>query len=110
MENGSLTNFWFVRSRNWFAIHESQALNSYSNKECTRNVHQIRTHIQKMYKLYKTCTHFRLKMDWNLKCMFFVYKINVQTGSLHAKWCKPGHDPSQNLIKICQVVTIYKIW
>ena len=21
-----------------------------------------------------------------------------------------GHDPSQNLIKICQVVTIYKIW
>ena len=21
----------------------------------------------------------------------------------------PGHDPSQNLIKICQVITIYKI-
>ena len=28
---------------------------------------------------------------------------------LHVNWCKPGHDPSQNLIKICQVVTIYKI-
>ena len=31
-------------------------------------------------------------------------------GSFHVKWCKSGHDPSQNLIKICKVVTIYKIW
>ena len=27
-----------------------------------------------------------------------------------AKFLRFGHDPSQNLIKICQVVTIYKIW
>ena len=26
-----------------------------------------------------------------------------------AKFLRFGHDPSQNLIKICQVVTIYKI-
>ena len=31
-------------------------------------------------------------------------------GSFHVKWPKPGYDPSQSLIKICQVVTIYKIW
>ena len=27
--------------------------------------------------------------------------------SFHAKQCNPGHDSSQNLITICQVVTIY---
>ena len=31
-------------------------------------------------------------------------------GSFHFKWCKPLHDLSQSLIKVCQVVTIYKIW
>ena len=30
-------------------------------------------------------------------------------GSFHVKWCKSGHDPSQNLIRICKVVAIYKI-
>ena len=29
-------------------------------------------------------------------------------GSFHVKWCKPGHDPSQNLITICKVVTILR--
>ena len=29
--------------------------------ECTKNVHQIPTYIQKMFNLYKTCTKFRLK-------------------------------------------------
>ena len=29
--------------------------------------------------------------------------------SFHVKWSKPGHDPSQSLIKNFQVVTIYKI-
>ena len=31
-------------------------------------------------------------------------------GLFHVKWCKPGHELSQNLIKFCQVVTTYKIW
>ena len=31
------------------------------DNECTKKVHQINTYIQKMYKLYKTCTKFRLK-------------------------------------------------
>ena len=32
------------------------------DNECTKNVHQIPAHIQKMYnKLYKNCTKFRLK-------------------------------------------------
>ena len=31
------------------------------DNECKNNVHQIPTYIQKMYKLYKTCTKFRLK-------------------------------------------------
>ena len=29
--------------------------------ECTKNVHQILAYIQKLYKLYKTCTKIRLK-------------------------------------------------
>ena len=36
----------------------------------------------------------------------------IALGSFHTKWCKflrLGHGPSQNLIQICQVVTIYKI-
>ena len=40
----------------------------------------------------------------------FNHEAGKYNGSLHVNWCKPGHDPSQNLIKICQVVTIYKIW
>ena len=32
------------------------------DKECTRNVHQIPGYIQNIYKLYKTCTNFKLKM------------------------------------------------
>ena len=31
------------------------------DNDCKRNVHQIPTYIQKMYKLYKTYTKFRLK-------------------------------------------------
>ena len=31
------------------------------DNECTKNVHQIATHIQKMYKLYKTYTKFIIK-------------------------------------------------
>ena len=31
------------------------------DKECTKNIHQILTYIQKMYKLYKTCAKFKLK-------------------------------------------------
>ena len=47
------------------------------DNECTKNVHQIPTYIQKMYKLYKTCTKFILKKTWNLKYMFFVHTNNV---------------------------------
>ena len=49
------------------------------DNECTKNVHHISTYIQKMYKLYKTCTKFRPKTAWNLKCMFFVHTNNVAT-------------------------------
>ena len=31
------------------------------DNECTKNVLQIPTYIQKMYQLYKTCTKLRLK-------------------------------------------------
>ena len=31
------------------------------DNEYTKSVHQIPTHIQKIYKLYKSCTQFRLK-------------------------------------------------
>ena len=31
------------------------------NNECTKNLHRISTYKQKLYKLYKTCTKFRLK-------------------------------------------------
>ena len=27
---------------------------------------------------------------------------------MQAGWCKPGYDPSQNSIKICQAVPIHK--
>ena len=49
------------------------------DNECTKNVHHISTYIQKMYKLYKTCTKFRPKTAWNLKCIFLVHTNNVQT-------------------------------
>ena len=39
--------------------------------------------------------------------LFSMSYINI--GLFHVKWCKPGHDPSQDLIKICQAVTLYKI-
>ena len=41
------------------------------DNECTRNVHQIPTYIQKLYKLHKICTKFRINTAWNLNCMFF---------------------------------------
>ena len=53
-----------------------------------KNVHQIPTYMQKMYKLYKNCTKFRLKTAWNLKCMFFcTYKqcTNYTNPIQHAK-------------------------
>ena len=49
------------------------------DNECTKNVHQIATYIQKMYKLYKICKKFRLKTARNWKCMFSVHKNNLQT-------------------------------
>ena len=49
------------------------------DNECTKNVHQIPTYIQKIYKLYKTWTKLRPKTAWNLKFMFFVHTNNVQT-------------------------------
>ena len=37
-------------------------------------------HSTTMWKLYRTCTKFRLKVAWNLKCMLFVYTTqNVYT-------------------------------
>ena len=49
-------------------------------KKCTSNSYiYIYIYIQQMYKRYKTCTKFRLKTDWDLKCMFIVYTNNVQT-------------------------------
>ena len=49
----------------------------------SKNVHQIPTYIQKMYKLYESCTNFRLKTAWNLKFMFFVHTNNVQTNKTY---------------------------
>ena len=49
------------------------------DNECTKNEHHVSTYMQKMYKLYKTCTMFRPKTDCNLKCIFFVHTNNVQT-------------------------------
>ena len=39
------------------------------DNECTKNVHQIPSNIQK-----QTVTKFRLNTASNLQCMFFVYK------------------------------------
>ena len=74
----------------------------------------IYIYIQKMYKLYKTCTKFGLKADWNLMyvfcsykqctnyakpiqlanwnglCMFFVHTCNVKTIQIVYK-CKSNH-------------------
>ena len=44
------------------------------DNECTKNLHQIPTYIQKMYTLYKICKKFRQKTTRNLKFIFFVYK------------------------------------
>ena len=46
--------------------------------ECTENVHQIQTYIQKIYRMYKICTKFRLKTTLNLKCMFFQHRNTVE--------------------------------
>ena len=86
------------------------------DNECTKNVYQIPVYIyiQKLYKLYKTCTKFGLKADWNLMnvfcsfkqstnyakpiqlanwnglCMFFVHTCNVKTIQIVYK-CKSNH-------------------
>ena len=45
-----------------------------------------------MYKLYKTCTQFRLKTAGNLKCMFFgpasarSYKVGVVGNNWLLAW------------------------
>ena len=57
-----------------------------------KSVHQIPKYIQKMYKLYKTCTQFRLKTAGNLKCMFFgpasarSYEIGVVGNNWFLAW------------------------
>ena len=54
------------------------------DNEYTKSVYQIPKHIQKMYKLYKSCAQFRLKTAWNLKYMFIVYTNNIQTTKTYA--------------------------
>ena len=49
------------------------------DNECTKNVHQIPTYIQKMYKLYKTCTISDQKRLETWDACFFVHTNNVQT-------------------------------
>ena len=44
---------------------------SYKKNECN--------YIQKMYKLYITCTKFRVKTALNLKCTLFVHTNNEET-------------------------------
>ena len=44
-----------------------------------------------------------LTMSVKAYCVNFLVNIEFW-------WCKPGHDPSQNLTKICQVLTIYKVY
>ena len=62
------------------------------DKGCTKYVHKIPSYIQKLYKLYKTGTNFKLKTVWNLKCMFFVHTNNVQTmQNLY------NYNPGQNI-------------
>ena len=51
------------------------------DNECTRNIHQIPTYIQKKYTNYKTCTKFRPKTASNLKCLFFVQTVQNQYNS-----------------------------
>ena len=34
----------------------------------------------------------------------FNHEAEKYNGSLHVNWCKPGHDPSQNLIKIAKLL------
>ena len=42
--------------------------------ECTKNIHQIPTCKQKMHKLHKTCTKFKLKTPaFKLKIFVFVH-------------------------------------
>ena len=44
-----------------------------------------------------------LTMSVKAYCVNFLVNIEIW-------WCKPGHDPSQNLTKICQVLTIHKVY
>ena len=56
-----------------------------------------------VYKTTKLIFIFTsIKFSW---INFAYYSLNS-----HTKWYKIfGHDPSQDMIKICQVITIYKI-
>ena len=51
-------------------------------KECTKDVHQIPTCIQKMYK---TCTKFELITAWKLKCTLCLCILYIQQD-------RPWHD------------------
>ena len=63
----------------YFSYTKIVQIKTLYDNECTRNVCQTPTYIQKMYKLHKTCTKFRLNTKfqltaWNLKCVFYTYK------------------------------------
>ena len=51
-----------------------------------KKLHHISTYIQKMYKMYKTCTKFSPKKAWNLKCMFFAH-----TNTNYTKFIQPAN-------------------
>ena len=48
------------------------------------------------------------KFKW-IEQLCIKYIKTDNEGPFHVMWCKPGHDPSQNLIKICLVITICKL-
>ena len=40
-------------------------------------------------------------------CNKCIDKANNEMGSFYVKWCKIGHHPSQNLMRVCKIVTKY---
>ena len=50
-----------------------------------------------------------IKMSNNKKIRSIKDGLKNVRGSFHVRWCKPWHDPLQNLKRIFQVTEIYKI-
>ena len=71
---------------------------------------KLSTSCSNLFSYYEAKGNFinNMKLNWAISKRSESFQMGHSTPN-GAKFLKFGHDPSQNLIKVYQVVTIYKI-